>query len=394
MVLTGATGFLGREVLVRLLRRGDEVLVTSRRRPEETESALHARIRALVLRTDPRVDPARLTASFADVAQPGLGLSAAGQAWLAQSGPVHIVHGAAEVRFDLPIDRMRAQNVQGTLHVLELGRALAAEGRLARIDHVSTAYVAGDRTDLVGEGDVDVGQRPRNAYEATKLEAEVEVARAREAGLPVTVHRPSIIVGDSRTGRAASFKVLYWPMKVYARGRFRTVFGRPDCPVDVVPVDYVADAVTTLMAQDEAIGRTFHLAAGPEGQSDIARLAALAARIFERRPVRYIDPDFYLRWLRPIVRPVLRLLRPDVAERGGVYLPYLRSNPTFDVSEARARLAPRGVSPPPVESYFERIMRFALETDFGRVAALPPPGLPAGEGPGRGDGGYVSSSER
>ena len=375
--LTGATGFLGREVLVRLLRAGRTVLVSSRRRAQESQAELQARLEALVERTDPGVSVTALTATFADVTDPRLGLSEAGQAWMRQPGPVHLVHGAAEVRFDLPIDVMRVQNVQGTLHVLALAQQLQREGRLHRVDHVSTTYVAGDRTDLALETDIDVGQTPRNAYEASKLEAEGEVDKARQAGLPITVHRPSIIVGDSRSGHAASYKVLYWPMKVYARGRFRTVFGRPDCPVDVVPVDYVADALVHLMGSPQALGGTFHLAAGPEGQATIASLAAVAQRVFGRKPVRYIDPDFYFRWLRPILRPILRIFRPDVAERGGVYLPYLRSNPSFDVQKAQAILTPAGISPPPVESYFERIMGYALETNFGRQAALPPTTTPA-----------------
>ncbi len=356
---------------MRLLHAERQVLVTSRRRGDESEADLSTRIHAVIKHADPGVDTHRLHVCFADVTEPDLGLSETGVAWFAAPGSVHVVHGAAEVRFDLPLETMRKQNVQGTRHVVALAERLQAQGQLHRMDHVSTAYVAGDRNGTVLETEVDVGQAPRNAYEASKLESEVEVEQARLRGMDITIHRPSIIVGDSRSGRAASYKVLYWPMKVYARGRFRTVFGRPDCPVDVVPVDYVADALVFLMGSEEARGRTFHLAAGPEGQATIESLARVAQRIFERRPVRYIDPDFYLRWLRPIVRPILRLIRPDVAERGGVFLPYLRNNPVFDVREAQALLEPAGIVAPPVQTYFERIMRYAQETDFGKQARLP-----------------------
>lgn len=369
--LTGATGFLGREVLVRLLRAERQVLVTSRQRSGESEADLAQRIEAVIRHADPEVDTHGLRVCFADVTEPELGLSETGQAWLAAPGLIHVVHGAAEVRFDLPLETMRKQNVQGTLHVVALAERLKAQGQLHRMDHVSTAYVAGDREGSVLETEIDVGQAPRNSYEASKLESEVEVEQARLRGVDITIHRPSIIVGDSRSGRAASYKVLYWPMKVYARGRFRTVFGRPDCPVDVVPVDYVADALVYLMSADEARGRTFHLAAGPQGQASIESLAKVAQRIFERQPIRYIDPDFYLRWLRPIIRPILRLFRPDVAQSGGVFLPYLRNNPVFDVRQAQAILEPAGIVAPQVQSYFERIMRYAQKTDFGRQERLP-----------------------
>lgn len=365
VLLTGATGFLGREVLARLLTAGRPVLATTRARPGETPEDGHARLCDIVRRTDPEAPLDGLRVAFADVTAAGLGLDAAAEGWLAEHPSVALIHGAAEVRFDLPLAEMRRQNVEGTRHVLDLATRLADQGRLARVDHVSTAYVAGDRTDRALESEGDVGQGPRNAYEQTKLEAEGLVGERRQAGLPIAIHRPSIIVGDARTGRASSFKVLYWPMKVYARGRFRTVFGRPDCPVDVVPVDFVADALLHLTSDPATLGGTFHLAAGPEGQSTIAALAALAAETFGRPPVRYVDPDVYDRWLRPVLRPVLRAVRPDVAERGAVYLPYLRSNPTFDTREARRALG--GIAPPPVEAYFGRIMQYALQTNFGRA---------------------------
>lgn len=363
-LLTGATGFLGREVLVRLLEQRADVLVTTRPR---TDTDPVERMLEVVRHTAPDAPLDTLTVALGDVTQDGLGLDADARAWL-DAGPVQVVHGAAEVRFDLPYAHMLEQNVGGTKQALGVARGLADAGRLVRFDHVSTAYVAGDREDVASEDDVDVGQRPRNDYERTKLLAEVEVGAAKQAGLPVTVHRPSIIVGDSRTGRASSFKVLYWPMKVYARGRFRTLFGRPSCFVDVVPVDYVADAMMALFGRPEATGRTFHLAAGPERQSTIEELVAIARTVFDRKPIRYVDPDLYMNWLRPILKPILMLVRPDVARRGGVFLPYLRSNPTFSTANVEALIELR---PPKVADYFDRIMRYARDTDFGRVRELP-----------------------
>ncbi len=372
-LLTGATGFLGREVLVRLLAEGKPVLVTTRPREGERLDAARARIVRMIESTAPDVPQAQLEVAFADVTQPELGLDAGVHAALLAGGPVQIVHGAAEVRFNLPFEVMEQQNVGGTRNVLALARTLAERGRLSRLDHVSTAFVAGDRSDVALETDLDVGQRSRNDYERTKLLAEIEVRRAIDAGLPITVHRPSIIVGDSRTGRASSFKVLYWPMKVYARGRWRTIFGRRDCTVDAVPVDYVADAMVALMKRPEATHRTFHLAAGTDRQSTIGELVALAEQVFEQKPVRYVDPQIYLRWIRPLLRPLLMLFRPDVARRGGVYLPYLERNPSFSTREAESLLP---IAPPKVTDYFGVILRYAHRSDFGRREFELPAGCP------------------
>ncbi len=372
VLMTGATGFLGREVLLRLLARGDHVHVTTRLKPGEGLADADARLRALVRGLDPTVSLERLVVVRADVTEPRLGLGEADvDALLHGDAPVHVLHGAAEVRFDLPREVMERQNVVGTRNVVALARELAARGRLARLDYVSTAFVAGAYVGVAPEAPASDSAPPRNEYERSKRLAEAEVWGS---GLPFCIHRPSIIVGDSRTGRAASFKVLYWPLKLYARGYWRLVFGRPGCLVDVVPVDYVADAMLALLDTPEALGRAFHLAAGPARQARIDVLARQAERFFRRRRVRFLDPDFYFRWLRPVLLPLLRLFRPGLAERGRVFLPYLTDNPAFATDAAEALLAPRGLTPPRVEAYFDVIMAYARDTDFGRRPALAPDG--------------------
>jgi hypothetical protein len=74
-----------------------------------------------------------------------------------------------------------------------------------------------------------------------------------------------------------------------------------------------------------------------------------------------------MKYLRPFIRPLIQSMRPGVAEKGGVFLPYLKANPSFAVTEASALLAPAGLAPPRVADYFGTIMRYAKETDFGRV---------------------------
>lgn len=369
-LVTGATGFLGRELLVRLLKTERPLMIATRRKGEESADGARDRLRAVVEETEPGLPFQHAEVVFADVSQPEVGLDPRVIDRLETSEvPVQIIHGAAEVRFDLPWEVMHKQNVLGTEHIIALARRLADRQRLQRLDYVSTCYVAGTRVGLCTEDEVDVGQGSRNDYERSKLVAEGAIDRARRAGLPIVVHRPSIIVGDSRTGRASSFKVLYWPLKLYARGQWRTVFGRPDCPMDVVPVDFVADGMMRLIDEPRAVGLTFHLAAGPERQSTIGELVGIAEQRFRQGSVRYIDPDLYLKYLRPMLRPLIKMTRPDVAEKGRVFLPYLKSNPTFAVDHAADFLEPHKIRPPKLKDYFGTIMRYAEETDFGRKLA-------------------------
>ena len=180
--------------------------------------------------------------------------------------------------FELGLQAARAINVEGTLRVLEFAERCHARGGLRRFSYISTAYVAGEHAGCFSEDDLDVGQRFRNAYEQSKFEAECLARPLRGQRLPITVLRPSIIVGERDSGWTASFNVLYWPLRAFARGAYAALPARRDAPVDVVPVDYVADAIFALSQAPEAEGATFHLTAGAHASS-VGELVELATRI-------------------------------------------------------------------------------------------------------------------
>ena len=128
-----------------------------------------------------------------------------------------MLHCAASVSFDLPLDESRSVNVEGTRRMLEFARGCPG---LERFSYVSTAYVAGEPGGLFREDELAVGQRFRNPYERSKFEAELAL-RSEGRDLPLQILRPSIVVGDSSTGRTSSFNVLYGPLKALARGAVR-----------------------------------------------------------------------------------------------------------------------------------------------------------------------------
>jgi thioester reductase-like protein len=169
-----------------------------------------------------------------------------------------VIHSAATVRFDHSLEEARRINVEGTRRVLDFA---AARRRLRSLAYVGRPTWPGERSGLVREDELAVGQGYRNTYEQTKAEAEALV-RSRLSSMPGVILRPSIIVGDSRTGATSSFKMMYWPLKIYARRLWRTVPGYPDAVLDIVPVDYVAAAVARLAFDEAAVGSTVHLCAG------------------------------------------------------------------------------------------------------------------------------------
>ncbi len=362
--LTGATGFLGRELARRLLEHGDEVfaLVRARDAGEGFE-----RLRASVAGGDweaPADLAARLVACPGALDRPGLGLSARDRARVVEACD-SILHCGANVRFDLSLAESRATNLEGTRAVLDLAAERARRGGLRRVDHVSTAFVAGGRTDLVREDELAAPAGHRNAYEQSKYEAE-QLVREAARELPICVHRPSIIVGESKTGATSSFTAIYWPIRIYATGLWRILPGHRDASLDLVPVDFVRDALLAIRARRDSVGRTYHLAAG-EGATTLGELAALVQGFFpKRRPIRYVNPEL---WRRYAVRPLQLVTWGSaryVMHVGEAYLPYLASNPRFDTARARTALAGSGLEPPRVRDYVDRLLRFAVESNWGR----------------------------
>ena len=269
LLVTGATGFLGMHLVRQLLDQNPalSLALIIRDRPGEL-----GRQRADSFL--PQAHRSRVQVFSGDVGQPNLGLVNSRQQLNAEV--TRVIHSAATVRFDHSLEEARRINVEGTRRVLDFAAGMR---RLKSLAYVGTAFVAGERSGLVRESELAVGQSYRNTYEQTKAEAEALV-RSRLGSLPGMVLRPSIIVGDSRTGVTSSFKMMYWPLKIYARRLWRTVPGFPDAVLDIVPVDFVAASVARLVFDEAALGNTVHLCAGPEASATIQQVARRAAEYF------------------------------------------------------------------------------------------------------------------
>ena len=306
VLLSGATGFVGREILSRFLERDDGNVVYALVRADNDDDAA-GRL--------PAHD--RLTAVAGDIEREGLGLSAEASERLRREVTT-VLHCAASVSFDLPLEESRSVNVGGTRRMLEFARKCT---RLERFSYVSTAYVAGEPDRLFREDDLVVGQRFRNPYERSKFEAEVAL-RSEGADLPLQILRPSIVVGDSTTGRTSSFNVLYGPLKAFARGKIPAIPARRDAPVDIVPVDYVADRVHELATQGP--NGTFHLVAG-RNATTVGRLLEMSSDQLGRSEPAVLPPRIYRRLAHRLLRRRYRGLR-----RMEVYFPYFAMRVRFD----------------------------------------------------------------
>lgn len=372
VLLTGATGFVGMQVLARYLERTPQHVYALVR----GSSSRHARRRIeqclALLFGERHPYGGRVTAVQGDLMRPGLGIGAADERERLAERVTEIVHAGASVSFGLDLDDSRAINVEGTRGVLELGERCQQRGGLRRLSYVSTAYVSGEHDGCFSEDELDVGQTFRNSYEQSKFEAEMLVQEHR-GRLPITVLRPSIVVGESTTGWTTSFNVLYWPIRAFARGAYAALPARRQAPVDVVPVDYVADAIVELTRAEEAEDATFHLTAG-RSASSVGEVVELTTSYFDRPAPRLLDPALYRRAVHPLL---VRLAQDDRQRRAlrnsEVFFPYFAAKTTFDARRARVALRRARLSPPPLPEYFTRLVEFALAAEWGRRQLLRPP---------------------
>lgn len=273
VLLTGASGFVGTQIARRLLAVEDLALVALVRAGDAAGAASELARAWWDWPELVRAMPGRIQVLAGDVSRSRLGLVDADYAELA-GRLTHVIHAAADLRVGAPLEAMRATNVRGTAHVLTLARAAHADHGLARFSHVSTAYVAGRRRGVIREDELSAADGFFNAYEQSKFEGE-KLVEAAKTELPVSIFRPGMIVGDSRTGAAKTFNAVYVPLRLYMSGRLRVVPAGAGLRLNVVPVDYVADAVARLTFLAEAAGVTVHLTAPREALPTAADLIML-----------------------------------------------------------------------------------------------------------------------
>lgn len=360
ILITGATGFLGTAVVPRLLKINTCKIYAIVRAADAKQ--LEKRRQKFLAKLPDCVDQSRIIFLNGDLTKPQLGLAQE------DLDSVHknvnaIMHMAASTRFDLTREQAKSINIDGGREITNLAWTLQKRGNFDRLDYVSTCYVAGHRQGRVYETECNEGQEFRNSYEWSKATAETHLREQIKNGLRAAIHRPSIIVGDSENGEAASFSALYVPIMIYHRGWWRTLPGNPDTMLDLVPVNYVADAIVKLSQQEETLGQTFHLAAGDHAIT-IADVVTRLNSVVDSPPVRYVNPHMWRRYIHRLMIPFFSLTKGGRATRRVIetFLPYFIYNPQFDTTLASKYLG--DLQPPSALDYIEMVLRYAIDKDF------------------------------
>lgn len=345
-LFTGFPGFLGVELLPRVLRRDP------RRRAVclvQAKFADRARRKVDGLLAAEASLAGRITLVEGDITMPNLGLDdPAGIA----ANLTEIWHLAAVYDISVPRDLAMHVNVDGMRQVCDLAERAPS---LERLHYVSTCYVSGHYAGPFGEDDLDVGQHFNNFYEELKFLAEVEVQQRRRAGLPATVYRPAVVVGDSTTGETQKYDGPYFALQWLLRQprvALMPVVGDPTAfRFNIVPRDFVVDAIDALSANEHSRDRVYQLA-DPHPLT-VDELYREMGRAMGRRIMRVP----ITRWLAKVaiekIPGVYQLLRiPSGA------IDYLTQPTQYLTDHARADLGGTGVTCPALPSYLPTLVDF------------------------------------
>ena len=344
-LVTGYPGFIGKRLVRRLLEalrgRTDRLVLLV-----QSKNARAARHDLAAIGAE------RAEVVEGDVEHMHLGLSGTEFKALARS-LTDVWHLAARSHLGAGRSEMRRVNVEGTRNVLDL--CLAAR-RLRRLSHFSTAFVSGDRVGVILEDELAMGQRFHNAYAETKLQAELLVRRA-QADIPATIYRPSIVVGDSRTGEIDRFEGPYALAILLVASPVAVPLPLPGdavAPLNVVPVDFAVDAAISISENPAGAGRTVHVV-------DPSPLSA--RRVYEMiadRAGKKLNPVSVPSRLFQAVLQLPFLERLSWTHRPAIE--YVNHLAIYNCRNLLELLDGTGIQCPPITSYLDRLIEFVQAT--------------------------------
>jgi nucleoside-diphosphate-sugar epimerase len=352
LLATGATSTVGSAVLERLL--GSAAFTSA----------------TIVVRTVPLAPPPGVEVVSGDVTRKDLGIEPVRASALARE-VTDILHMAADTRFGAPLDALRAVNVAGAEHTLAFANRCP---KLARLLTFSTVYVAGRRSGTVYEHDAEHEAGFVNEYERSKYEGE-ERFRGAMASMPVAIARLSTIVGRAADGVVSRPGAIHHALRFYYQSLAPMLPGTPSSPVDLIPLEYAADAGAAMLVRAYVPGATWHIAAGHDAPS-LESLLTLTRDCFLRfRPAwrrRAIEKPTIVS-LRTFDRfaDSVEELQSSVLSRCVAsirpFAPQLAYPKVFDDRNARSALESCGIARPAFDTYYPSVVKHLIETHWSRA---------------------------
>jgi thioester reductase-like protein len=341
--MTGFPGFIAERLLIRLAQKDVQFYLLVQQ--EFVEKAMQEVERIALESTAPLEN---FTIVKGDITQGNLGIDNE-DLKLLRDEVTDVFHLAAIYDLEVSRDAAMSVNVEGTKNVNEFVRSIAS---LHRYNYISTCYVAGARKGRIFETELDHNKGFLNFYEEAKYLAEQEVEKLKEE-INVTVYRPSVVVGDSKTGETSKYDGIYYLIKYMMRNPniLRMVnVGNKDVRLNLVPVDFVADAIAELSGDDKAIGKTVALA-DPDPLTTKDLFDLIAENLSGKRSVWNPPANLVRTFLSSSISPAITGLPLSA-------VPYFYTPKTYDTSIADELLTQHGVRCPGFAVYISNLLDF------------------------------------
>lgn len=367
--LTGGTGVIGSAMIPRLLADPSTRLTALLRANSDEE--LERRSRQLLkfcgIGDSSRSDRIHFIAG--DVCQNQLGVSSQQYQELSET-ITGIVHSAGNVKLNQPLDIARHNICKPTMAIINL--ACQAK-RLQKVDVVSTIGVAGRLPGTIPEIRLTEQRTYHNNYERAKAEAEELLWNGIDQGIPITIHRPSMVVGDSRNGAIPHYQVFYYLCDFLSGRKTRGIvpaFG--NAGLDIVPSDFVAGVISHATNDPATIGNVLHLCAGDLPELRLSVLSQTIREVYESLgkecpPRRELPLSLFHR-----AAQLFSLLGPKELRKSARILPffltYLRQKQVFSIQETSRYMETTSIQLPSIQTYLPRVLEPYIRN---RTATMP-----------------------
>lgn len=359
-LITGGTGFIGSNLVKRLLEKGNSRLILLARSSEN--SLAEERVRKFFGEYDLR----NLEVIEGDIKEADLGLDSERVRRLEKDvNEIWHLAGSTDMRGS-QLDETMNTNHAGTVNVLEFAKRIET---LELFAYTSTAYVAGKSTGKVLEDEIHTGQEFNNPYEKSKFLAEMAVREYIRGGLKAIIFRPSVIVGNSKTGETQNFKMVYGPWlgiqmvkeihlrqnePEYENGKIKIPFrvvGNDDATLNIIPIDSVVDMMVSISKNKSNISKTFHLT-----NPDYTTIGFLREQICKHLGITGVS------YVPHITNG--SIMERFYARRTEVYVPYmLFDDPRFERSNTSKAL-PHFNIPKPTEELMKTLIGYCIDVNW------------------------------
>ena len=372
--LTGSTGLVGGNLLPLLIKDADisklYLLVRGK-----TSGEIREKVFKTICKTFPGFDAQQVNDKVeifsGDVTSENLGLSNNDYKLISDKA-THIIHSAANVSFLQSLESARKINYGGTKNVMKFAEAANNSGNLKRVAYISTAYVFGNKSGTFYEDQSYAGSGFANSYERSKFEADRYV-RSLFNRLPLTIYRPSIIVGNSYNGVTTAFNVLYVPLELIFRGLLNFIPGHKNTLLDIVPVDFVVNSISKILFNNNFnTGNIFHLTSGKNNSISAGEIIELAMRYTKQvkdayaysniSKVKFVSLNAYKELINAVQGSAQKLYQAME-----IFAPYLCVKRLFDNHNTEVALKNTGIAIPSFKNFYYNLFDYCVSTNWGRT---------------------------